>query len=164
MLRNSVPYNGRAGCIRNRTCCGFACPVDAKNGTQNTVIPVAMQTGNCEVKTNCFVYKIHTDEKHRATAVSYFDEKKRVRRLDADIIVVCASASETARLLLNSKSKGFPKGIGNENDWVGRNLQGHAYTGASGFFDFDILDLAGPGACMAINDYNHHNEGIIGGG
>jgi choline dehydrogenase-like flavoprotein len=164
MLRNSVPYNGRAGCIRNRTCCGFACPVDAKNGTQNTVIPVAMQTGNCEVKTNCFVYKIHTDEKHRATAVSYFDEKKRVHRLDADIIVVCASASETARLLLNSKSKGFPKGIGNENDWVGRNLQGHAYTGASGLFDFDILDLAGPGACMAINDYNHHNEGIIGGG
>lgn len=164
MLRNSVPYNGRAGCIRNRTCCGFACAVNAKNGTQNTVIPVAMLTGNCEVKTNCFVFRIHTDEKHRATAVSYFDEKKKEHLLEADVIVVSASASETARLLLNSKSTRFPQGIGNDNDWVGHNLQGHAYTGASGLFDFDILDLAGPGACMAIMDYNHHNEGIIGGG
>lgn len=164
MLRNSVPYNGRPGCIRNRTCCGYACPVDAKNGTQNTVIPVAMETGHCEVKTNCFVYKIHTDSQQRATAVSYFDEKNKSRQLEADIIVVAASATETARLLLNSKSQQFPKGIGNNNDWVGRNLQGHAYTGASGIFDFDVLDLQGPGACVAIMDYNHHNEGIIGGG
>ena len=164
MLRNSVPYNGRAGCIRNRTCCGYACPVDAKNGTHNTVIPVAMQTGNCEVKTNCFVYKIHTDNQQRATAVSYFDKNDKSHELEADIIVVAASASETARLLLNSKSALFPNGIGNNNDWVGRNLQGHAYTGAAGVFDFDVLDLQGPGACVAIMDYNHHNEGIIGGG
>lgn len=164
MLRNSVPYNGRARCVRNRTCCGYACPVDAKNGTQNTVIPVAMQTGNCTVKTNCFVYKIHTDSQQRATAVSYFDEKNKNRQMEADIIVVAASATETARLLLNSKSPQFPNGIGNNNDWVGRNLQGHAYTGASGIFDFDVLDLQGPGACVAIMDYNHHNEGIVGGG
>ena len=164
MLRNSIPYNGRAGCIRNRTCCGYACPVDAKNGTHNTVIPVAMQTGNCEVKTNCFVYKIHTDSQQRATAVSYFDENDKNHELEADIIVVAASATETARLLLNSKSQQFPNGIGNNNDWVGRNLQGHAYTGANGIFDFDVLDLQGPGACVAIMDYNHHNEGIVGGG
>lgn len=163
MLRNSVSYNGRAACIRNRTCCGYACPVDAKNGTQNTVIPVAMQTGNCEVKTNSFVYEIHTDG-NRATAVSYFDEKRKSHRLEADIIVVSASASETARLLLNSRSQRFPEGIGNNNGWVGHNLQGHAYTGASGLFDFDLLDLSGPGACLAIMDYSHHNEGIIGGG
>lgn len=164
MLRNSIPYNGRPACIRNRTCAGYACPVDAKNGTQNTVIPVAMQTGNCEVKTHCFVYKIHTDNQQRATAVSYFDERNKNRTMEADIIVVAASATETPRLLLNSKSEQFPNGIGNDNDWVGRNLQGHAYTGATGVFDFDILDLQGPGACFAINDYNHHNEGIVGGG
>lgn len=164
MLRNSVAYNGRAACIRNRTCCGYACPVDAKNGTHNTVIPVAMQTGNCDVKTNCFVFKIHTDEKHRAVAVSYFDENNKECRMEADIIVVAASATETARLLLNSKSNRFPNGIGNDNDWVGRNLQGHAYCGAKGLFDYDVLDLKGPGATVAIMDYNHHNEGIVGGG
>lgn len=165
MLRNSVAYNGRAACIRNRTCCGYACPVDAKNGTQNTVIPVAMQSGNCEVKTNCFVFKIHMDDKQqRAVAVSYFDENDKECRMEADIIVVAASATETARLLLNSKSPSFPNGIGNNNDWVGRNLQGHAYCGARGLFDSDVLDLQGPGACVALMDYSHHNEGIIGGG
>ncbi len=164
MLRNSIAYNGRAACIRNRTCCGYACPINAKNGTHNTVIPIAILSGNCDVKTNCFVFKIHTDDKQSATAVSYFDENNKRCTMEADIIVIAASATETARLLLNSKSSKFPNGIGNNNDWVGRNLQGHAYCGARGLFDFDIMDLQGPGATVAIMDYNHHNDGIIGGG
>lgn len=165
MLRNSVPYNGRGACIRNRYCVGFACPVNAKNGTHNTVIPVAMQTGNCTVRTNCKVYKVHTDGKGRAVGVSYFDENDKSQTIEADIVVITASAAETARLLLNSKSPEFPNGIGNNNDWVGRNFQGHSYTGASGLFDFDILDVTtGPNTSMGIMDYNHHNEGIIGGG
>jgi choline dehydrogenase-like flavoprotein len=46
MLRNTVPYNGRGGCMRCRWCAGFACEVDAKCGTHNTVIPRALATGN----------------------------------------------------------------------------------------------------------------------
>ena len=45
MLRNTVPYNGRPACMRCRWCVGFACEVDAKCGTQNTVIPTALATG-----------------------------------------------------------------------------------------------------------------------
>lgn len=163
MLRNSIPYNGRPGCIRNRNCVGFQCPVDGKNGTHNTVIPTAIKTGNCEVRTFCQTAEITSDTKGRATGVRYFyDEKEHIQT--ADIVFLAASATETARLMLNSKSKMFPQGIGNNNDWVGRNLQGHAYTSAFGLFDFDISDLAGPGATFGISDYNHHNEGIIGGG
>lgn len=164
MLRNSVLYNGRAGCIRNRTCVGFQCPVDAKNGTQNTVIPVAMKTGNCDVRTQCQVAEVTTDRSGRATGVRYFDENDREQHLKADIVVIAASAIETARLMLNSKSKLFPNGIGNNSGWVGRNLQGHAYTGAFGLFDHDIHEITGPGATFGLCDYNHHNEGIIGGG
>lgn len=164
MLRNSVPYNGRAACIRNRTCCGYACPVDAKNGTQNTVIPRAMETGNCEVRTGCTAAEIMVDDRGHATGVRYFDNAGKGHTQTADIVVIAGSAVETARLMLNSKSKLFPQGAGNNNDWVGRNLQGHAYTGAMGEFDRDMLDLAGPGACMAISDFNHNNPGgIIGG-
>ena len=82
----------------------------------------------------------------------------------ADIVILSASATETARLLLNSKSRFFPKGIGNENDWVGRNLQGHAYCGALGIFDEDVFDDCGPGSSLAIGDFSHHNPGIVGGG
>ena len=164
MLRNSIHYNGRAACIRNRNCSGFACPVDAKNGTQNTVIPVAMKTGNCQVKTRCMVAEIMVDDRGRAKGVKYFDENNKGHVQTADLVVISGSAIETARLLLNSKSKLHPGGAGNNNDWVGRNLHGHAYTGAMGLFDFDILDLSGPGATMAICDFNHHNPGLVGGG
>lgn len=164
MLRNSVAYDGRPACIRNRTCCGFACPVDAKNGTQNTVIPVALATGNCTLRTHCKVTEVLVNDRGRARGVRLFDERDRGVEIGADMVVVAGSAIETARLLLNSRSKLFPNGAGNNGDWVGRNLQGHAYTGAYGLFDYDILDYIGPGACVALCDFNHHNPGIIGGG
>lgn len=164
MLRNSVPYNGRPACIRNRTCVGFACPVDGKNGTHNTVIPTAMATGNCEVRVHCQVAEIMSDASGRVTGVKYFDENDRGQVQTADLVILAASATETARLMLNSATERFPNGLGNNNDWVGRNLQGHAYTGAQGIFDYEITDFAGPGATFGFCDYNHHNEGIVGGG
>ena len=66
MLRNSVPYNGRPACIHMRSCVGFACPINAKAGTHNTVLPVALATGNCEVRTSCVVAEIMVDEQGRA--------------------------------------------------------------------------------------------------
>lgn len=77
MLRNSVPYGGRPACIRMRNCVGFACPVDAKCGTQNTVIPVAIKTGNCELRIKSQVYEIMTNSSGKVTGVAYFDERDR---------------------------------------------------------------------------------------
>ena len=164
MLRNSISYRGRGACIRMRTCVGFACPVNAKCGTQNTVIPEAMATGNCHVRTECKVARILLNDQGRATGVEYFDEKNRRQIQTADVVVLAASATETPRLLLNSTSKLFPNGAGNNNDWVGRNLQGHAYTGALGLFEEEVYDDVGPGACLAICDFNHDNPGLVGGG
>ena len=164
MLRNSVPYGGRPACIRMRTCVGFACPVNAKCGSHNTVIPTAIQTGNCELRINSVVSEINVNDQGKITGVTYFDEQNRKQTQTADMVIVSASATETARLLLNTKSRFFPNGIGNENDWVGRNLQGHAYTGARGIFAEDIYDDLGPGASVAICDFSHHNPGIMGGG
>ena len=65
---------------------------------------------------------------------------------------------------LNSKSKLFPQGLGNRFDQVGRNLQGHHYTGAIGYFDIETYDDVGPGATIAISDYNHGTPGLCGGG
>jgi len=164
MLRNSLPYNGRAACMRCRWCVGFACEVNAKNGTQNTAIPVALATSSCELRTECIVKEILTDSQGRVKGVAYFDSKPQLREQTADIVVVSGSANESARLLLNSKSRIFPDGLGNRYDWVGRNLQGHAYTGAVGLFDFEVYDDLGPGAGIAICDFNHGNKGLIGGG
>lgn len=164
MLRNSIPYGGRPACYRMRTCIGYACPVSAKAGTHNTVIPVALKSGNCELRTHCIVSEIIVNDQGRIMGVSYFDQDNNRKTQVADMVILSASAIETARLLLNSKSKFFPNGIGNENDWVGRNLQGHAYPHAFGLFEEEIYDDFGPGSSVGICDFNHHNPGIIGGG
>jgi choline dehydrogenase-like flavoprotein len=163
MLRNSVPYNGRGPCMRCRWCVGFACEVNAKNGTQNTAIPAALATGLCELRTDAMAREIVLDARGHATAVIYFDADDRLQTQPARLVVVSAGAIETARLLLNSKSRLHPSGLGNRYDWVGRNLQGHAYPRAVGLFDFDTYDDAGPGASIAICDFNHGNPGLRGG-
>ena len=163
MLRNSVPYGGRPPCMRCRWCVGFACEVNAKCGTQNTVIPAALATGNCELRTRTMVKEITFDSRGQATGVAYFDEHDHLRMQEADLVVVAGGATETARLLLNSRHRLFPAGLGNRFDWVGRNLQGHTYTGALGYFDEDVYDDLGPGASIAVCDFNHGNPGLRGG-
>jgi choline dehydrogenase-like flavoprotein len=164
MLRNTVPYNGRRSCMRCRWCVGFACEVDARTGTHNTVIPTALATGNCELRTGCMTREILLDERGRARGVAYFDANGRLEEQTADLVIVCGGAVESARLLLNTRHRWFPNGLGNRYDWVGRNLQSHTYPGAVGLFDFDTFDDLGPGASIAICDYNHGNPGLAGGG
>ncbi len=164
MARNSVPYNGRGPCMRCRWCCGFACEADAKNGSQNPVIPVALATGNCEMRTESMVKEILMDDRGRARGVAYFDAKGHLQEQLADIVVVSGCATESARLLLHSKSRLFPNGLGNRYDQVGRHLQGHHYTGAVGYFDYETYDDVGPGASIAVIDYNHGTPGLCGGG
>jgi choline dehydrogenase-like flavoprotein len=164
MLRNSVPYGGRPPCMQCRWCVGFACEVNAKCGTQNTAIPAALATGNCELRTGCMAREVMTDARGRPAGVAYYDAEDRLQEQYADVVIVSSAAVESARLLLNSKSAFHPAGLGNRYGWVGRNLQGHTYTGAYGIFDYDTYDDIGPGANIAICDYNHGNPGLIGGG
>ncbi|MCL4401981.1 MAG: GMC family oxidoreductase, partial [Acidobacteria bacterium] len=163
MFRNSVPYQGRQACMRCRWCVGHACEVNAKNGTHNTVIPAALATGNCELRTRCVAKEILTDARGRARGVLYFDENDRLREQEADVVIVSCAAIESARLLLLSKSKLFPNGLGNRYDWVGRNLQGHTYVRAAGLFAEETYDDLGPGSGVAVCDFSHGNPGLAGG-
>jgi len=163
MAINSKPYQGRGACIQCPHCVGFRCEVDAKSSTAVTVIPRAIATGHCELRTECIVKTVLTDAKGQARGVEYFDREGKLVEQVSKVVVVAASATETARLLLNSKTKLHPNGLGNRYDWVGRNLQGHAYTGAFGLFGEEVWDGVGPAARIAACDFNHGNEGIVGG-
>jgi choline dehydrogenase-like flavoprotein len=164
MLRNSVPYGGRPKCIHNRWCAGYACPIDAKAGTQNTVIRTALATGNCELRTEASVCEVLTDARGLARGVRYFGADGREHVQTADLVVVAASAMETARLLLNSKSRLFPDGLANNGGWVGRCFQGHGRGWALGVMREETYEEAGSGATVAFCDFNHGNEGLRGGG
>src|SRR5487761_2060767 len=162
MAINSVAYDGRPACIQCPFCVGFACEVKAKGSTADTVIPKAIATGHCELRTECVATEILTDAKGRATGVVYIRNGARYEQ-PAKAVVVSCSAIESARLLLASKSKLFPGGLGNLNGLVGRNLQSHAYAGAYGYFEDEVWDGLGPAACIALCDFNHGNDGYRGG-
>src|ERR1017187_10850120 len=99
MLRNSVPYNGRRSCMRCRWCVGFACEVNARTGTHNTVIPAALATGNCELRLGCMTRDILLDSQGRVTGVAYFDAANRLQEQPADLVIVSGGAIESAPLL-----------------------------------------------------------------
>jgi choline dehydrogenase-like flavoprotein len=167
LLINSVPYLGRPACIACQHCVGFACPSDAKNGSQNTLIPRALATGLCDLATEAMAAHIDTDTRGRVTGVTYFrTENGQIRRerARARVVVVSCAAIESARLMLNSVSEKHPRGLGNEHDHVGRNLQGHYYPGAFGILPETTYDGIGPGVTISTCQFNHGNPGIIGGG
>jgi choline dehydrogenase-like flavoprotein len=163
-LINSVPYNGRPACVHCQHCVGFACPVDAKNGTQNTMIARALASGNCTLRTEVMVSHLTVDSGGHVTGVSTIDRTGQVQEIRAAVVVLSCGAVETARLLLNSATPQEPNGVGNNNDQVGRHLQGHYYPGGIGLFEEEMYDGFGPGAAIATCKFNHHNDGIVGGG
>lgn len=166
LLINTVPFGGRGACIACSECVGFACPTNAKNGSQNTAIPRAIATGRCKLVTGAMTEKIQADVRGRATGVSYFvatGEGFERRVATAKTIVVSAGAIESARLLLNSACDASPHGLGNNFDQVGRHVQGHYYPTAYGLMRDDVYDGRGPGVTIATCDFVHDNPGVIGG-
>ena len=163
-LINSAPYNDRPACVNCQHCVGYACPTEAKNGSHNTTIPRALRSGNCTVQTEVLVDILLCSEGGRVTGVSLLDSAGKRSAASADVVVLSCGAVETARLLLNSATRQEPTGIGNGGDQVGRHLQGHYYPGAVGLFPEEMWDGLGPGCSLATCEFNHGNDGIVGGG
>lgn len=166
LLISSTPYLGRHACAQCSMCVGFACPVDAKNGSQNTMLTRAFATGRCLLVLEARAARLRTDTSGRVVGVTLVGSGADTWTVDVDAaeIVVAAGAIETARLLLNSTSEREPAGIGNNADQVGRHLQGHVYGGATAIFDDVVEELLGPGPSIATTDFRHGNAGIVGGG
>ena len=167
LLINTIPHGGRPACIACKYCVGFACPTDAKNGSHNTMIPRALATGLCTLETGAVAERIQTDQRGNVTGVPYFVDaggKAQQKTAQAKVVIVSAGAIESARLLLNSHSSLHPEGLGNAYDQVGRNLQGHLYSRAYGLMEQQVFSGIGPGVTVATTQFNHGNEGVIGGG
>lgn len=82
-----------------------------------------MKTGRLEIRTNAVVARILTDKKGKASGVQYFDRHtKAERQVRARVVVLGASAIDSTRILLNSKSAIYPNGIGNTSGVIGKYL------------------------------------------
>ena len=157
----SRSYNGRPACNGCSFCNGFGCEIGAKSSTLVTVIPEALKTGNCRLIPQAFAREITVDPRGNPDGVMFQrDGSQKWEKIAARVIVVCASATETPRLLLNSKSKFHPAGIGNEHDQVGRNIDNDGGLFAYGLFEEPVTDLVGPGVCFAVDEFQFRAEGV----
>ena len=127
------PHNGRTAC---HYCgqCGRGCAVNANFSSTNVLIAPALETGKLTLVTHAMVREVTVDRQGKATGVAYVDTRSGAdKQVKARVVVLAASACESARLLLNSTSAGFPQGLANASGKVGRDLTDTTGTDVAGF-------------------------------
>ncbi|WP_374011988.1 GMC family oxidoreductase [Pseudoxanthomonas koreensis] len=125
------PLDERAPCFW-ATPCGHGCSIGAAFQTTTSLLPMAQATGNLRIVTDAMVKTVATDDQGKVTGVVYVDKKTGTEREQgAKVVVLAASACETARILLNSKSHSHPDGLANSSGQVGRNLMDSTGAGLS---------------------------------
>jgi choline dehydrogenase-like flavoprotein len=79
---------------------------------------------------------IYDDKSGRATGVNVIDTvTKQTTEYFARVLFLNASTLATTGILLNSKSRRFPNGLGNDSGELGHNLMDHHFTSARGRSD-----------------------------
>jgi len=144
------PLGDRAAC---HYCgqCSRGCATNANFTSPNVLILPALATGKLTLKTGAMVREVTTNAAGLAEGVVYIDKATlREERIRAHIVVLAASACESARILLNSRSSRFPHGLANSSGVVGKYLTDTTGTDVSGFVP-------------ALMDGVHHNEDGVGG-
>jgi len=160
------PYMGRAACVNCGICSGYGCHVRARSSSAVSVLPLAQKTGRCEIRANSYVREITTNNAGRVTGVVYFDAQKREIQQRAKAVVLSANGTESARLLLLSKSAKFPDGLANSNGVVGKYLMLGGGAGASGLFEHPLNEYKGVISGAGIVDFvpSDPKRGFYGGG
>ncbi|MEY2902099.1 MAG: hypothetical protein RLY89_1205 [Bacteroidota bacterium] len=122
----TAPVKGRGVC-QARNLCQRGCPFGAYFSTNSSTLPAAFETGNLTLRPYSLVNRVIYDEQlQRATGVEILDtQTKQTEVFHAKIIFLNAATVATTFILLNSISKRFPNGLGNDSDQVGRNLMDH---------------------------------------
>lgn len=127
------PLNGRPAC---HYCgqCGRGCITASNYSSSQVQIFPAMKTGNVNLINNAMVRELITGPDGKVTAVSYIDKTTmQEKQIRCRAVIVAASACESARLLLNSKSSRHPNGLANSSGVVGRYLTDTVGYGLTGY-------------------------------
>ncbi len=127
-MKEIFKQQGRALCQARRIC-QRGCPYGGYFNANSTLIPWAQKTGNLTMRTDAVVHSIIFDDKeNRATGVRIIDaHTKETTEYFAKTIFVNAATLNTNAILLNSTSKRFPNGLGNDNGLLGKYVAFHNY-------------------------------------
>jgi choline dehydrogenase-like flavoprotein len=140
----------RAACFW-ATDCGRGCSIRATYQSTTVHLPPAMATGNLDILTQAMVREVELDKRGLASGVVFVDKTSgKEHRAKARIVVLAASACESVRILLNSKSAQYPQGLANSSGKVGKYLM-------------DTVGSPVSGQIPALENLPPHNEDGAGG-
>jgi choline dehydrogenase-like flavoprotein len=126
------PHRGRAAC---HYCgpCWRGCITYSYFNAIHVTLPAARATGRCTIRPNSVVHSVIFDERtRRVSGVRAIDaETLQPLEFRGRVVFLCASALESARILLNSPSRSFPTGLANSSGELGRNLMDHLMGGGA---------------------------------
>jgi choline dehydrogenase-like flavoprotein len=113
--------------------CYRGCMAYADFSSASVLVRPALATGNVDLYTNAMAREVTTNKEGKATGVSYVDKTNlQEYHVTGKTVVLTASACESARLLLNSKSAAHPNGLANSSNVVGKYLHDSTGTGMGG--------------------------------
>jgi choline dehydrogenase-like flavoprotein len=135
----SREHNGRGPC-QGRNQCARGCPFSAYFSSNGVTLPAAAATGRLTLQPDAIAHSLVYDEaKGRVTGVRYVDaHTKQTAEVSARLVFLCGSTLNSTAVLLNSKSRRFPDGLGNDSGVLGRNLMDH-HNGAGATATFSGL-------------------------
>lgn len=124
---------GRGQC-QARHLCYRGCPYGGYFSSNSATLPWAAKTGNLTLRPDSVVHSIIFDEKKgKATGVRVVDaHTKQTTEYFAKIIFVNAACLNSNLILLNSTSRRFPNGLGNDSGLLGKYVAFHNYRGSGG--------------------------------
>jgi choline dehydrogenase-like flavoprotein len=127
-------HNGRLAC---HYCgpCERGCVTFSYFSSPFTTVADALKSGNCKLITNAVVAQVDMDTaENRARGVTYVDRlTHKAYQVRGRTVILCAQALESTRILLNSSTREYPKGLANSSGALGRYLMDHAVgAGAAG--------------------------------
>lgn len=124
------PINKDRGACFYCSQCNRGCTVYGDFSSSSVLVKPALESGHVDVIANAMAREVLTNDEGLATGVSYVDKTDMQEyEVSARVVILAASACESARLLLNSKSSRNPNGLANSSGVVGKYL--HDSTGAS---------------------------------
>lgn len=122
----------RAACFW-ATPCGRGCSIKANYQSTTVHLPPALATENLEILPNAMARQVSVNEHGKATGVLFIDKTSGKEFLaKSRVVILAASSGETVRILLNSQSPRFPKGLANSSGLVGRYIMDSVGTDLGG--------------------------------
>jgi choline dehydrogenase-like flavoprotein len=161
----TLPLNGYPACHYCGNC-GAGCDVGASFCSADHLLPGALKTGKLELRSNAVAARILVDDNGQAKGVQYFDRVTgKEHQVLAKIVVMGASAVDSTRILLNSKSAAHPNGIGNGSDVIGRYLCEQIRVHVAGYlptlYGKEIVhDYGAGGAHIYLPRFNHRLQNL----